>query len=104
MNYQVIALDLDGTLLTHEKKILPESIKALTDARKAGAKVVIVTGRHFVAIHPFYQALELDTPAICCNGALLYDYLDEKVIASDPLRAEQASQLIDLLDDLLPVD
>ncbi|MDV2901035.1 pyridoxal phosphatase [Phytobacter diazotrophicus] len=98
MNYQVIALDLDGTLLTHEKKILPESIKALTDARKAGAKVVIVTGRHFVAIHPFYQALELDTPAICCNGALLYDYLDEKVIASDPLRAEQASQLIDLLD------
>lgn len=98
MNYQVIALDLDGTLLTHEKKILPESIKALTDARKAGAKVVIVTGRHFVAIHPFYQALELDTPAICCNGALLYDYLDKKVIASDPLRAEQATQLIDLLD------
>ncbi|WP_117035573.1 HAD-IIB family hydrolase, partial [Klebsiella pneumoniae] len=60
MNYQVIALDLDGTLLTPEKTILPASLSALQNARKSGAKVVIVTGRHFVAIHPFYQALELN--------------------------------------------
>lgn len=72
MDYQVIALDLDGTLLTPEKTILPASLTALQNARKSGAKVVIVTGRHFVAIHPFYQALALNTPAICCNGALLY--------------------------------
>ena len=76
MNYQVIALDLDGTLLTPEKTILPASLSALQNARKSGAKVVIVTGRHFVAIHPFYQALELNTPAICCNGAFLYDYIE----------------------------
>ncbi|EBY9652558.1 pyridoxal phosphatase [Salmonella enterica subsp. enterica serovar Teko] len=98
MNYQVIALDLDGTLLTPGKKILPESLTALENARKSGAKVVIVTGRHFVAIHPLYQSLRLDTPAICCNGALLYDYQEKKVLESDPLQAEQASQLISLLD------
>jgi len=98
MNYQVVALDLDGTLLTPEKKILPESLSALKKVRESGAKVIIVTGRHFVAIHPFYQALELDTPAICCNGALLYDYQEKKVLASDPLEARQATQLIDLLD------
>ncbi|STE46654.1 phosphotransferase [Escherichia coli] len=63
-----------------------------------GAKVVIVTGRHHVAIHPFYQALELDTPAICCNGALLYDYLGKRVLASDPLLPDQARQLVALLD------
>jgi Cof subfamily protein (haloacid dehalogenase superfamily) len=97
MNYQVIALDLDGTLLTPEK-ILPESLTALENARKSGATVVIVTGRHFVAIHPFYQSLALDTPAICCNGALLYDYNVKRVIASDPLQPEQAIQLVDLLD------
>ncbi len=98
MNYQVVALDLDGTLLTPDKKILPESLSALKKVRESGAKVIIVTGRHFVAIHPFYQALELDTPAICCNGALLYDYQEKKVLASDPLEARQATQLIDLLD------
>ncbi|WP_312283242.1 pyridoxal phosphatase [Pseudescherichia sp.] len=98
MNYQVLALDLDGTLLTPEKKILPASIAALRNAREAGAKIVIVTGRHYVAIHPFYQALGLDTPAICCNGALLYDYQEDRVLASDPLQSEQANLLIGLLD------
>lgn len=98
MNYQVIALDLDGTLLTPEKKILPESLVALQNARKSGAKVVIVTGRHHVAIHPFYQALALDTPAICCNGALLYDYNEKRVISADPLQPDQATQLVDLLE------
>ncbi|EPL9864994.1 pyridoxal phosphatase [Klebsiella aerogenes] len=98
MTFKVIALDLDGTLLTPQKKILPESLLALKHARKSGAKVVIVTGRHHVAIHPFYQALELDTPAICCNGALLYDYIRKRVLASDPLFPEQATQLVTLLD------
>lgn len=97
MTYRVIALDLDGTLLTPQKTILPESLSALQRAREAGFKVVIVTGRHHVAIHPFYQALALDTPAICCNGTYLYDYHAKKVLSADPLHAEQATQLLDLL-------
>ncbi|ECZ0852795.1 pyridoxal phosphatase [Salmonella enterica] len=98
MTFQVIALDLDGTLLTPQKTILSESILALQNARKSGAKIVIVTGRHHVAIHPFYQALDLDTPTICCNGALLYDYVGKRVLASDTLHPEQATQLVSLLD------
>ncbi|CND97858.1 pyridoxal phosphatase [Yersinia nurmii] len=98
MTYRVIALDLDGTLLDHQKRILPESLAALADARAAGVKVVVVTGRHHVAIHPFYQALALDTPAICCNGTYLYDYQAKQVLASDPLSAQQAVQVIQLLD------
>ncbi|OAT75660.1 hypothetical protein A9B99_12585 [Mangrovibacter phragmitis] len=74
MTYRVIALDLDGTLLTPQKTILPESLAALEKAKQAGYQVLIVTGRHHVAIHPFYQALRLDTPAICCNGTYLSVY------------------------------
>ncbi|AJI95607.1 Cof-like hydrolase family protein [Yersinia ruckeri] len=98
MTYRVIALDLDGTLLDHQKRILPESLTALAEARAAGVKVVVVTGRHHVAIHPFYQALELDTPAICCNGTYLYDYRAKKVLASDPLAPQQAVQVIQRLE------
>ncbi len=99
MRYRVIALDLDGTLLTPQKTILPESLAALQKAREAGYQVLIVTGRHHVAIHPFYQALALDTPAICCNGTYLYDYQAKKVLSSDPLPVQQADQLIDLLNE-----
>ncbi|MFH8133848.1 pyridoxal phosphatase [Pantoea osteomyelitidis] len=99
MSYRVIALDLDGTLLTPRKTILPESIEALAHAQQAGVKVIIVTGRHHCAIHPFYQALELDTPAICCNGTYLYDYHAEKVLSSDPLAKNQALRVIEMLDE-----
>ncbi len=97
MTYRVIALDLDGTLLTAQKTILPGSLEALQRAREAGYQVLIVTGRHHVAIHPFYQALALDTPAICCNGAYLYDYHGKRVLEGNPLTAEQAVQTLDVL-------
>ncbi len=99
MSYRVIALDLDGTLLTPRKTILPESLEALAKARQAGVKVVIVTGRHHCAVHPFYQALDLDTPVICCNGTYLYDYQAKKVLTADPLQQSQALRVIDLLGE-----
>ncbi|KGA99818.1 pyridoxal phosphatase [Enterobacteriaceae bacterium RIT814] len=99
MTSRVIALDLDGTLLTPQKTLLPSSLEALQRAREAGYQLIIVTGRHHVAIHPFYQALALDTPAICCNGTYLYDYHAKKVLESDPLPVAQAQQLITLLDE-----
>jgi len=71
MTSRVIALDLDGTLLTPQKTLLPSSLEALKRAQEVGYQLLIVTGRHHVAIHPFYQALGLDTPAICCNGTYL---------------------------------
>lgn len=97
MRYRIIALDLDGTLLTPEKTILPASLAALKDARQAGAKVILVTGRHHCAIHPYYQALNLDEPAICCNGTYLYDYKNKTVITGNPLQHQQALDVIKLL-------
>lgn len=99
MTSRVIALDLDGTLLTPTKTLLPSSLQALARAREAGFTPIIVTGRHHVAIHPFYQALALDTPAICCNGTYLYDYQAKKVVKADPLPVAQALQLIDMLNE-----
>ena len=97
MTSRVIALDLDGTLLTPTKTILPESLAALARAKEAGYQILIVTGRHHVAIHPFYQALALDTPAICCNGTYLYDYQAKKVLEADPMPVEKARALVGLL-------
>ncbi|MFZ1873329.1 MAG: pyridoxal phosphatase [Chania sp.] len=97
MSYRVIALDLDGTLLDNQKRILPQSLAALAEARAAGIQVVIVTGRHHVAIHPFYQALQIDTPAICCNGTYLYNFQQKKVLAADPLAKDQAKLVLQML-------
>lgn len=97
MKYQIIALDLDGTLLNSQKQILQESLDTLALARQQGVKVVIVTGRHHVAIHPFYQALQLDTPAICCNGTYTYHYQKQQVLSGTPLTKSQATRVAQLL-------
>lgn len=55
MTARVIALDLDGTLLTPHKTLLPSSLDALSRAKEAGFQLIIVTGRHHVAIHPFIR-------------------------------------------------
>lgn len=97
MTYKVIALDLDGTLLNSAKQILPESLEALKIAQQNGVKVLIVTGRHHVAIKPFYHTLGLDTPALCCNGTYSYDFQQQKVLQSAPLSLPQTLRTIELL-------
>jgi Cof subfamily protein (haloacid dehalogenase superfamily) len=99
MSFRVIALDLDGTLLNSAKQILPESITALQQATARGIKVVLATGRHHSAIHPIYQALSLETPAICCNGAYLYDYQQQTVLAGEPMSQAQANCVLDLIEE-----
>lgn len=98
MRYQVIAFDLDGTLLTPQKTILPESIAAINAARAAGYRVLLVTGRHHVAIRAFYETLALDTPAICCNGTYLYDYPKQRVLSSTPLPLDKTEATLALLE------
>lgn len=43
--YKMIALDMDGTLLTSDKRISPRTAKALRRAAEAGYIVVLSTGR-----------------------------------------------------------
>ncbi|MDR0806300.1 MAG: pyridoxal phosphatase [Enterobacteriaceae bacterium] len=99
MKYQIIALDLDGTLLNPQKQILPESLEVLAQARQQGIKVVLVTGRHHGAILPFYHALQLDTPAICCNGTYTYHYQTQRVLSGTPLTKSQSIRIAQLLRD-----
>lgn len=97
MHYRIIALDLDGTLLTSNKQLLTESIQALSKARAAGYQVLLATGRHHTAVLPIYHALQLTTPIICCNGTYSYDVQQQRVISGDPLSAKDCEVVIDAL-------
>ncbi|STY61474.1 Stress response protein yhaX [Mannheimia haemolytica] len=94
MNYQAIAFDLDGTLLSSNATILESSKEAIKKVREKGIKVYFVTGRHHTAVRPYYVELGLDTPVVCCNGTYVYDFKNEKVLSGNPLSAEIASKLV----------
>ncbi|MEE3462489.1 MAG: HAD hydrolase family protein, partial [Lachnospiraceae bacterium] len=44
MKYQLAAFDMDGTLLTSDKRILPETLEAIREADKAGKYIALCTG------------------------------------------------------------
>lgn len=72
MNEHLIVLDLDGTLLTDEKKISPITKETLLKAKQAGHQVMIATGRPYRASQLYYDELKLTTPIVNFNGALIH--------------------------------
>jgi len=94
-HFRLVALDLDGTLLDSKNRILPETRAALREVRARGVDVVLVTGRQHIMTYPYYAELELDTPAVCCNGTYLYDFQRRTVLVSDPLGKDNARSLVE---------
>ncbi|MDA0121142.1 MULTISPECIES: Cof-type HAD-IIB family hydrolase [Vibrio] len=93
--YKVLALDLDGTVLTDDHSIHPEVKKAIQEAQQK-CHVVIVTGRHHTAARPYYDELGLTTPIICCNGTYVYDYHNDRVLKHNSIEKEDALTFIAL--------
>lgn len=60
MNYKMIVLDLDDTLLRDDHTISPRTKKALMDAQEAGVKVVLASGRPTFAMTHIAKELELE--------------------------------------------
>jgi Cof subfamily protein (haloacid dehalogenase superfamily) len=70
---ELIAIDLDGTLLRSDDTVGAASAAAIAEALAAGVKVVLNTGRAPRETRAIYHRLGLTTLAITHNGALVTD-------------------------------
>ena len=70
----LLAADVDGTLLTDDKRILDKDKAAIRELRENGGLFTIATGRGFAYARPVAEELELDIPAVIFNGAAVFDY------------------------------
>ena len=103
MRIRLIAIDLDGTLLTGDKRISQATVAAIGDAmRIAGARVVLASARPPRTTVGFYRQLELDTPMICCNGALVQMPATGQVILHRPIPARLAIRAVQLGRQIYP--
>ena len=69
---KMIAIDLDETTLNDASLLTPQTKKVLQMATAAGHQVVIATGRPYRMSDNFYHALQLKTPMINLNGAIVH--------------------------------
>lgn len=82
--YQLIAIDMDGTLLNETKEISERNKEAIRRAKEMGRHVVIATGRPLVGIRKYLEELEMNGDGdyvIAFNGALVQEAKSGRVIA-----------------------
>lgn len=79
-NIRMMAFDLDGTLLGSNWRISQRNIRALQEAHRRGVKLVLASGRGFLATRRF--ALQASVPAILAtsNGARIDESPDGPLI------------------------
>lgn len=78
--YNLIAMDMDGTLLSSEKKLLPQTLADLNWAYEKGVILAYSTGRALVEMDEFFEITPMIRYAICYSGAIIYDCMENKVI------------------------
>ncbi|MEG2869237.1 MAG: Cof-type HAD-IIB family hydrolase [Terrisporobacter sp.] len=97
MSYKLIVTDMDGTLLNEVHEISDENKHALKKASEKGIKVAIATGRIYESTIKYARELSIETPIICCNGALIKEE-NGNVIYESKIEDYICNNIIDLLE------
>jgi hypothetical protein len=95
MNYELIALDLDDTLLNKDNKITQRTIAMVHELIDRGVVVTIATGRMLSSSLPYIEKLDITTPVITYNGAYVRDIENEQTIYHQSIQPDIAKNIIE---------
>ncbi len=101
--YDLLAIDLDGTLIGPEGVVRRANIEAIARARDAGLEVVVCTGRGLIESARHLNAIDARTPAkgrdiapvVCAGGAMIADAVDNSTLHRWAMREELVHRLCD---------
>ena len=97
MSYKVICIDVDGTLLGESGIIPEENILAIEQAYKKGVQVVISTGRIYSNAVQIAKRIQVKSPVIAANGAVVKDWYNGKTIFHASFTRDEYEKLLELL-------
>ncbi len=97
MSYQLLALDIDGTILNNYLEILPEVVAAIKAAQDRGIHVTLATGRMFKATLPIAQQLGIQEPLICYQGGMVRDPITGEIYEQATMDGELAAEAVEML-------
>ncbi len=103
MKIRLVAIDLDGTLLNSANQMTQTTAAILRMAGEAhGMRIVLASARPPRTVLPFYSLLDLDTPMINYNGALVYEPRSQRVLMHRPIPLETARQIVEISREAFP--
>ena len=93
---RLVALDLDGTLISNTLRVSSAVASAIARAREAGVTFTMATGRMFAAAKPFAGAVGIDGPIVCYQGAATYDVSTGVRLSHVPLPIDVGERVFSL--------
>lgn len=93
---QIIASDMDGTLLNNEMVISKRNAEAIKLAQANGIHFLIASGRGYEEIKPLLDEAGIKCPMITINGAQVLDE-EGKILSSSPLSKNSAGKILNRL-------
>lgn len=85
---ELVAIDMDGTLLDPAHKLTPRVKQAIARARALGVHIVLTSGRPVPGLAPFLHELGIegdDDYCIACNGGLVQRIGPRETVVEYPL-------------------
>ena len=95
-NYRLLCFDLDGTLLTSHKEILPSSLEALDKAVKAGYIIAFATGRPPEGLLRYAECFSFSIRqcyAVCYNGSATVRLQDLSNVVAHVMDGTQVKEI-----------
>ena len=89
---KLIAIDIDGTLVSSDTRVSKENSAAIRRAAENGIAVTLATGRIYRTVYRFMEEIGIDLPAICLNGGCVRD--KEKVYYEESMPFDKVSGVI----------
>lgn len=94
-NIKIIFIDIDGTLTDSNKQLHSANIEAIKKVTDKNIYVVLCSGRTNQYVCDFSKKTNASNYVICCNGAFIYDYKNDKDIFSSKLNFNDVTTLWD---------
>lgn len=98
MTIEAIILDIDGTLLSDNKEITPNTKKALITAQQNGVKLILASGRPTTAMHLYAEQLEMEKYhglIVSYNGAKVIDCQTNEELFSQALTVAEGKAVLE---------
>lgn len=99
LNYKLLAIDLDGTLLNSQGEISDENKKAIEEIQKHGVEVVLASGRVPDSIERFSKEINSNKYLIAGNGTIIKDIQKDEIIYDNFISKEKTLKIVKLCEE-----
>ncbi|MEW5809432.1 MAG: HAD family hydrolase [Actinomycetota bacterium] len=102
MTPELVATDVDGTLLDDDETVSPRTRAAVRAVVDSGAQFVLATGRPPRWVTPIVDQLGFAPMAVCANGAVIYDPSADRIVSARTLSSDELAELAEIAARVIP--